>query len=261
MRDVAMVINRYNENLTTKETIEVIKEAGYRDVFVQWYDKDWVYSKQEELEYIKGKDLNIIFAHLGFKGINNIWESGIEGDLLVDKYINNIDECKQNNIPMVIIHLTEDLKEPFLSEIGLNRIRKIVDHAEMNNIKVAFENIKIKGCLEYVLNNIKNSNVGICYDSGHCHAFFNDEFDFDFFKDRIFAVHLHDNDKSDDAHLLPFDGTIDWEMVITKLKENNYQGPVTLELCYRDIYFYLTPLEFYKKGYQIGEKLRDMFND
>lgn len=43
-------------------------------------------------------------------------------------------------------------------------------------------------------------------------------------------MHLHDNDKSDDLHLLPFDGTIDWERVVTKLKECNYKGPVVFEL-------------------------------
>ena len=37
---------------------------------------------------------------------------------------------------------------------------------------------------------------------------------FNKFKNRIFAVHLHDNDQSDDQHLLPFDGTIDWNKTI-----------------------------------------------
>ena len=38
---------------------------------------------------------------------------------------------------------------------------------------------------------------------------FDDEFPYEMFKNKIFAVHLHDNDKSDDVHLLPFDGTMD----------------------------------------------------
>lgn len=32
--------------------------------------------------------------------------------------------------------------------------------------------------------------------------------------DREIAVHLHDNDKSDDLHLIPFDGTLNWENTI-----------------------------------------------
>ena len=71
----------------------------------------------------------------------------------------------------------------------------------------------------------------------------------------FFAVHLHDNDKTDDLHLLPFDGTIDWDNVIQKLKDCNYNGPITLELCYRRDYLNLTLDEFYTKGYEIGEIL------
>ena len=53
---------------------------------------------------------------------------------------------------------------------------------------------------------------------------------FEKFKDRIFAVHLHDNDKSDDLHLMPFDGTIDWNKLLTDLKNAHYEACITLEL-------------------------------
>lgn len=146
-------------------------------------------------------------------------------------------------------------------EIGLNRIRKIVEYAKALNVKVAFENTKIEGYLEYVLENIKDDNVGICFDSGHYHVHFNDKFKFELFKDRIFAVHLHDNDKSDDLHLMPFEGTINWKEVISKLKECNYTGPITLELCYRYDYLKMSLDEFYKKGYEVGEELAEMFEN
>ena len=84
-------------------------------------------------------------------------------------------------------------------------------------MKIAFENTKHKGYLDYVIENIKNRNAGICFDSGHYHLHFNDELYFAKFKDRIFAVHLHDNDKSDDQHLIPFEGTIDWNNIIKEL--------------------------------------------
>ena len=156
---------------------------------------------------------------------------------------------------MVVMHLTSKKKAPMYSEIGLNRIREIVEYAKKLNIKVAFENTKIKGYLEYVLENIKDDNVGICFDAGHYHVHFDDEFDFDFFKDRIFAVHLHDNDKSDDLHLLPFDGTIDWNYIFNKLKECNYTGYITMEICYSNDYQNMSLDDFYKTGYERGLQL------
>lgn len=144
---------------------------------------------------------------------------------------------------MVIMHLTSKKKAPMYGKTGLSRIRKIVEYAKELDMKVAFENTKIKGYLEYVINNIKDENVGICFDAGHYHVHFDDEFNFELFKDRIFAVHLHDNDKSDDLHLLPFDGT------------------VTLELCYRYEYLNMSLDDFYKKGYDVGIKLAEKFED
>lgn len=259
MREIAVAINNANEKVTPFKTIDAIKKAGFKNVFVQWYNKDLECSQKQQLEYARKLGLNIIFAHLGYQNINTIWEEKEEGNQLVERYKNDIKICKENNITMVVMHLTSKSVAPMYNEIGLNRIKQIVDYAKELDIKVAFENTKIKGYLEYVIKNIDNDNVGICYDAGHCHAHFDDEFNYELFKNRIFAVHLHDNDKTDDLHLLPFDGTIDWKNVISKLKESNYEGPITLELCYRYEYLNLTLEEFYKKGYDTGIRLAEMF--
>jgi len=255
MNELAVAIQNENENVSILETIESIKNAGFKNVFVQWYNKDWETSQEEQVKICKNLGFNIIFAHLGYQNINSIWEEGELGDSLVERYKNDIRKCKENGIPMVVVHLTSKTKAPMYGEIGLERIKKIIKYAKELNVKVAFENTKIKGYLEYVLGNIKDDNVGICFDAGHYHVHFNDEFDFEFFKNRIFAVHLHDNDKSDDLHLLPFDGTIDWETVITKLKECNYEGPITLEICYGDKYSNIKLDEFYEIGKDRGNKL------
>ena len=261
MRSLAVVVNNENENVSIIETIDAIKKAGFKDVFIQWYNEDLALSQEEQLSYIRKQDLNIIFAHLGYQNINDLWLSNEEGNLIVDRYKNDIRICSENNIPMVVMHLTRKSVAPEYNELGLRRIQEIVDYANSLGIKVAFENTKIKGYLEYVIEHIKNENVGICFDSGHYHVHFKDEFDFSKFKDRIFAVHLHDNDQSDDLHLMPFDGTIDWEDVIKKLKENGYNGPVTMELCYRYNYSDMGIEKFYEKGYEVGKKLQKMFDD
>ena len=261
MRDIAVDVNNRNENVTPIQTIEAIKDAGFNNVFVQWHNKEWECSQEEQLEYIKKLGLNVIFAHLGYQNINAIWEDGEVGDGLVNRFINDIKICKENGINLVIMHVTTKFVAPKYNEIGLNRIKKIVDYAKELDVKVAFENLKIKGYIDYIIKNIDNDNVGICYDAGHCHAHFKDEFDWDLFKNKIFAIHLHDNDGKDDQHLLPYDGNIDWKDVINKLKEVNYSGPVTMELCYRREYLNITPEEFYKKAYRLGEELLKIFEE
>ena len=261
MRELAIAIQNENDKVSIIETINSINNATFKNVFVQWYDEEWKHSQSEQVELCKKLGLNIIFAHLGYQNVNSIWIEGIEGDNLVERYKNDIRDCKRYGIPMVVMHLTSKKVAPIYNEIGLNRIKKITEYAKQLEMKVAFENTKIKGYLEYVLENIKDDNVGICFDAGHYHVHFNDEFNFEFFKDRIFAVHLRDNDKSDDLHLLPFDGTIDWKYVMNKLKECNYNGPLTLELCYRYDYLKMNLDEFYKIGYERGIKLLNIMGE
>ncbi|MBR3674379.1 MAG: sugar phosphate isomerase/epimerase [Clostridia bacterium] len=258
-REIAVVVSNANQNVTAIDTINAIKKAGFKNVFIQWYNKEWNPTQEVQLKYIREKGLNVIFAHLGYKNINDLWLENEVGDKLVEGYKNDIKICKENNIPMVVMHLTSKSEAPKYNETGLKRLKEIVDYAQELNIKVAFENTKIKGYLDYVIENIDNENVGICFDSGHYHVHFNDDLDFPKFKDRIFAVHLHDNDQSDDLHLMPFEGTLDWEETIKNLKECNYDGPVTLELCYRNEYLDMSIEDFYKKGYEVGEKLKEIF--
>lgn len=258
MRELAVVVSNSNKNVTVYETIDAIKEAGFKNVFVQWYNVSWDVSQEEQLEYIRKKGLNVIFAHLGYKNINHIWLQDSIGDSLIDYYKNDIKNCYNNNIPMIIMHLTSGFEAPSCSEIGIRRLQEIVDYAESLGIKVAFENTKIKGYLEYVFDHIDSDNIGLCYDAGHCHTHFDDEFDFSRYKNKIFAIHLHDNTKTGDLHLLPFDGTINWDKLINDLCDCNYNGPVTLELCYQNDYLKMDINSFYKKGYEVGQKINKL---
>ncbi len=255
MQTYIQCVQNGNKNVTPQQTIQAIKNAGFDGVFIQWYNKENLFSQEEQLKLCRKLGLKIVFAHLGYKNINNIWLEGDEGDNLVKNYINDLDACSKNKIEMVVMHLTSKSEAPEPNLIGIKRLQKIVNHAEKLNIKIAFENTKIWGYLEYVLKHIQNKNVGICFDSGHYHAHFNDKFNWDNFKDKIFAVHLHDNDKSDDLHLLPFDGTINWNALTENLKKANYSGPVILESCYRYEYLNMSVEEFYKLSLQKAKQL------
>ena len=239
-----------------QDTIYAIKRAGFDGVFVQWYNEDLEFSQQQQVDLCRELDLDIAFAHLGYKKINDIWLDNVDGDNLVDGYLKDLDQINKNNIKMVIMHLSSKSVAPMPSKIGISRLQKIADYAQKLGIKIAFENNKIKGYLEYVFNNIKNENIGICFDSGHCHCHFDDSFDWELFKDKIFALHLHDNDKSRDQHFLPFDGTIDWEKYMKNIQSTTYNGPLTLESCYTPEYFKMSISEFYQESYNRAKKLQ-----
>jgi len=256
MRDIAVVISNDNEVITPYQTIDYIKEAGFKNVFIQWYDDSW--DQQAQYNYAKEKGLNILAAHLGYQNIDDIWKEGEKGDLLIGRYKRNIDECQNLNIPLVYMH-TSFYDDKF-NLLGIRRLKEIINYAKEKEIIITIENLIPKGYQEYILDNIKEENLGICFDSGHMHCHYKDEYNFDEFKNKIYGVHLHDNDGTDDQHLLPFDGTINWEYIMEELKEANYNGPITLELIYWQENLKYTPKEFYKKGYEIGLELAKMID-
>jgi sugar phosphate isomerase/epimerase len=257
-RELAIVVSKDNKIATGFESIKAIKDAGFHNVFIQWYKEEQNFN-QERLEYIRKLGLNVIFAHLDFLGINSIWEDGEEGDSIVEEYKTDIKACKENDIALVVMHLTVGTSVLPFNELGLSRLKRIVSYAKGLGVRITFENTRIKGYLEYVLSNITDENVGICFDTGHCHAHFKDNFDFEFYKDRIFAVHLHDNHGLHDEHLIPYDGTIDWDWMIEGLKKGHYSGPITLECVYDNQYLEISPEAFFQKAYETGLKLRDKF--
>ena len=55
-------------------------------------------------------------------------------------------------------------------------------------------------------------------------------------KGKIDCIHLHDNHGEHDEHLLPGDGTLNWQKAMKGLKSSGYDGPLTLEIVYRKDY-------------------------
>ncbi|MBQ7104299.1 MAG: sugar phosphate isomerase/epimerase [Bacilli bacterium] len=256
MKELAIAIRNYNRD-NYKEIIDTIKDVGFKNVFIEWYNND-LKLQEDILNYVNEKELNVIFAHLGYQNPNVLWLNGFEGEKEVDRYLNDLDVCKEKGFDLVVIHPTYEYSNPGISEIGLRRIMKIVSYAKELGINVAFENVELKGYLEYIISNIDLDNLGICFDVGHCNLFFDGDFDTKFFKDKVLVIHLHDNYKKEDDHNLPFDGTVDWDKAIKQINELNYNGYVVLECGYKNLYSNITIKEYYNLAYERGLKIIDM---
>ncbi len=251
-RKLIASIRNGNKNVTAKETIYAIKNAGFDGVFIELNNyKAWPFPTEQQIKLCQKLNLSIEFAHFDYHHINDIWVEGKSGEKKIENFIHDLDEMKKYNIKTVFIHLSSKFTAPPPSELGIKRLQKVVNYAEKLDIKVAFENNKIFGYLEYVLDRIKNDNAGVCFDSGHFHCYYDAKFSWDKFKNKIFAVHFHDNNRSgDDTHLLPFDGTADWDNITSNLNKANYTGPVILEVSYDHKYLDMTIDDFYKEAYK-----------
>lgn len=87
------------------------------------------------------------------------------------------------------------------------------------------------------LDTINDPYVVACLDIGHAEIGGEITNAIDMIKalgPRLYALHIHDNNKEQDSHQLPFTQSINFIGVLDALKEINYQGNITFEVetCY-----------------------------
>lgn len=257
MNQLAIAIRFYTKD-TYMEIIDNIKRAGFKNVFIEWYDKD-IELQNNILNYVRKVGLNIIFAHLGYENVNLLWEDSIEGEEECNNYIRNIRICKENGIDSVVMHPTFTFDIPKISEIGLLRVRKILAAAKTYDVKVSIENVEKNEHLETIFRTFNDDNLGFCFDVGHCHLFSNDLINIELFKNKVYLIHLHDNFKENDDHNLPFDGTVNWEKALNQILDMNYNGYVIIESGYNKYYSNISLREYYELAYKRGKELIELF--
>jgi len=250
------------QELSTTESLRLIKQAGFEAVLLWWDDKfDPEYRKQPELARRAG--LWVENIHLPFEQTNQVWEDTTAGQAVFEHYLGCVEDCATFGVSTMVMHPSfgfEDL--PPLSEIGLERFRRIIDKAERSNIKVAMENMLRPQAIEraaWLFERIDSPQFGLCYDCGHDHARFSRTAETDLlgqFGQRLMALHLHDNNGTEDEHLLPFDGTINWPATMRKIAQTGYQGSTALELG-GDTQG-LAPEEFLAWAYEQAKKLEEL---
>lgn len=137
----------------------------------------------------------------------------------------------------IVMHLQRQ-DEADTIEACAARLRRTFDtllgDLERHDMRIALENLFTLGgnkpLLDRVLSEIDSPRLGVCYDSGHG-CMIGDGFDFlREHGDRLFSVHLHDNNGKDDQHALPFTGKVDWPQAMKLIGQSAYDGPLTLEV-------------------------------
>jgi sugar phosphate isomerase/epimerase len=73
-------------------------------------------------------------------------------------------------------------------------------------------------------------DVGVCFDFGHAHIMSDVPQAFETVKDYVRSTHVHDNDKTEDSHLWPGSGSIDWKQAMDLLRSAPHTPPLLLEV-------------------------------
>jgi sugar phosphate isomerase/epimerase len=245
--------------------LEKIKDAGFETFFTDEYRYADVAPIKERADAL---GLEYEFIHAPFHSINEMWKPGV-GYLTVFDYMKeSIDTAAACDVPAVITHVSSGWNAPQVNDLGLARYDELVIYAREKGVTLAFENLRMLGNLACLVDRYESlSHVRFCFDCGHEHCYTKTVKLMDVFTNRVCCTHIHDNhgrpfdDKVNDhdEHLLPFDGTYDYEQMMRKLDEYGYAGSLMLEVAQnREEYRRMTHEAFLSTCYERIRRISEL---
>ena len=106
--------------------------------------------------------------------------------------------------------------------------------AKARGVTIALENtpneIGAPASLHHFIVDTHLHDLRLCLDTGHAHMDTTVEVAFDAMRDRVVTSHIHDNHGEKDEHLLPYDGTIDWDAALGSFANAPQPVAMVLEL-------------------------------
>jgi sugar phosphate isomerase/epimerase len=140
---------------------------------------------------------------------------------------------------MVVVHPgvgdMRDEERPERVRACRESLEALLEEAARLPVRFAIENMlprHVGDCaaeLAALLRGLPQDRIGFCYDTGHARLCPDGLEIARSMAGRMLTIHLQDNVGEGDAHLMPFDGTIDWAAVARMLDEADYRGPYVFE--------------------------------
>ncbi|HID96558.1 MAG TPA: sugar phosphate isomerase/epimerase [Candidatus Latescibacteria bacterium] len=226
--------------------LEKLSCLGYRFIEINPHGSSYLSSKKDVAEvakYAGSLGLTVNSIHLG-NCPNDIGSSDPkERQKGIEWIERNLDLYQVFQPKYLGIHrpgLWEDLSDPehFKKVTGwaIESVTEVAKFSRERGLKLEVETSGGYGdvkTLREIVAPFPKDEVGILVDTGHCWrsrggtgdpALKIREAD-----DRLFGVHIHDNHRAEDEHLVPGEGTIDWSSVLEALKDVGYEDIFTLE--------------------------------
>ena len=239
-----------NYDRPMEQVIALLKSAGFSAVSPTW-------TTEENLAVIAAcaqeQGMIIQTLHAPYVGIPALWQE--DESLFADlfgRFIKCIEMCRQFHIPMLVVHGWQGHTYTFREPLYFENFDRIVSYARANSVVIAFENLEGEEYLAALMK--RYPDMGFCWDSGHDRCY---PHKMDFLKEyghRLIMTHLNDNlgagdpsvpvSSALDKHYLPFDGNLNWDTCIQRLKTAKNQEILNFEFKIKpnDRYAHL-PLE------------------
>lgn len=272
-----------------KKEVGRIAEAGF--THVHWcheWSGDYIYSVYE-MQQIKewvdeyGMQVKALHATTGSSHAVEIREGHYRRDYTsnweynrkagVELIQNRVDLTQMLGATEIVLHLYAPYisfrKDPGTKEDFYACVCRSLDELKpyclRKNVKICLENLfDMPGdCMleiwDRLFDRYSADFLGLCYDTGHANMVWGAEAPdiVGRYADRLFAVHIHDNNGAMDSHWIPGEGSIDWEKVMGLLARSAYEAPLLMELSSHGE----EEEQFLKRAYEAGCRLDRLYRD
>lgn len=108
--------------------------------------------------------------------------------------------------------------------------------AEPFGVRVAFEVIpndlsSADSLVSLIERDLDAAHAGICLDFGHAHLIGDVADALETAAEHVMATHVHDNRRRQDDHLVPYQGSINWDLALMAMQKIGYDGTYLMELA------------------------------
>jgi sugar phosphate isomerase/epimerase len=127
--------------------------------------------------------------------------------------------------------------DPRRYDAAFNSLEHLVVFAKQRGVTIALENtpgeLGSPTSLRHFVQDTRLHDLRMCFDTGHAHMENGIEQSYEAMRDLVVTTHIHDNRGEKDEHLLPYEGTIDWNAALKTMSTAPAAPgglPFTLEL-------------------------------
>ena len=225
------------------------------------------------------RNMTVQSLHGPLRGMPAMWSPDPEiAQPIAQELMQSAADCAAYGIPLLVVHPWNGVDYTFRQEdLFFDHFDAFMAHAESLGLCVAFENLEGPEYLEALLE--RYSAAGFCWDSGHERCYPPGRDFLQRYGHRLVMTHLNDNlgvtdpaghlSGTDDLHLLPGDGTLDWDDAIRRLNTAKRQEILNFELkirpkgdrCRLDLYSQMPLMQYFREAYQRACRAVDGYFD
>ncbi len=293
---VSNITSPFERKIGMMETLKLHLDCGFDAIDMSFHEmRSAVYDEvtgegllREMRSYVESRGAVFNQAHAPFPGVRQVTADSKPEEIaeynektprLIEKCIRM---CEVLGIPQIVIHpiaFVGATKEENLA-LNIEHYRPFVHVAKECGVRVLVENMwghhrDMKGrIVENVCSNGHElalyadtfvdefsapDNVGVLVDLGHTGlvGLNADDMIREVGGERLYGIHLHDNDFLHDNHQMPFLSQMNFEEIIKALVDVRYQGDITFEVG--GAYYGRFPKELYGAANRLMFEVGDYF--